>query len=1063
MSTIDEEQRTQPLRSNRPPSLNGPFPPLQPLAFSKQKSPQGYQQTQFPPSPSTEFPLSPTIAISGVSNEYAFQRNSGTPSISSIEASPVRSAAFDLPKEKNVVDTTKLHSGNLQRSASAQEYSKTKSVHRTLSGSSYQESPIEPTLSAKSTPALFGNPVETNAADWGEFFCLSEEFINSLDPAMVRLQHEIHHLISTEENYVQSVQVFLEIFGNGLSDTLPTGAEDFRHNAFVSLEQVLALNDKVLLKAFKEEQGRNGPMLKFKSKAVMEWAMAVREPLLWFAECHPHASNVIRIQSKTNERFKAFIEHGSAESTRKVRKEFSALFECTHLRFGQYQLILKSIQKQIRKLDEKDPEIDAIDEIMQYLNKTMSIYNETQGRVGDQIQVMNLEKALSYKNPSEKVDLKLTEDFEQMPHKILYQSKVMMKKSEIDSMENLEMILLDHYLLLVNVKNEMSVQVVYKPIHLELLAIESGADDPMFKRSAKAVVNKLTRNKSEATNSHSNSMRRSTAASTQSANTPTSRNSSISSEGYFSRRSVVGMQEYSAGGGGFIAQNNDMIYPIKLRNLATEQKYYICTSSEITRREWVKRLCSAKEDYSRRAQELNLNPISLRIIDSTSFGYPITDKTTVLTNGNPVQVALANYGAPPASPATPMSPASSMSAGSQNAVTGKFKSVATINCALEVIYNGMRVIFLGLEDSIYGCFVPEPGSPINWVQVTMLPHVTRLEMVKDENFFFVLSERTLYAYKSNEILLSIISAGQRSTVLKVSAPIIISTTVDCFKAGNLSQKPYVFYSAFTSKSTVTVLEFAGKETQKRSSRLFFKTKTIGNGEFKESDSLFTPTENGHIEFFNKTFCIYTTNSFEVMNLERKKPQTIPTEESILTIAQRQGLQVDQAESLKKQISMGRPIYMAKFQAQYGVNRTSHNILVYHKLAIICDALGDLASASMVKYQVHKIKAARLWYPYLFLFSDRVIEIHRLTGRADISELVQVITGRDIKLLGASGDGSGALGMNIYNRGASRLDENTPRVIVSMAHPENPANVLLMEFELNEKVTQIQRRNSLVYA
>lgn len=918
---------------------------------------------------------------------------------------------------------------------------------------------VVPINTTQSAPDIYGESPKTNSADWAEFYKLLPEYTSGLEPALVALQHEIHHLISTEENYVKCTRVFIQVFGNGLSDTLSdapkntfdSGMEKFRQRTFVSLEHVLDLNDKFLLKALKEEQGRNGPFLTFPSAAFMDWAQLVREPILWYAECYPHASETVRVQSKVNPRFKAFLEHGSVESMRKVGKEFSALFENTRTRFGQYSLILKTMQKQIRKIDSNDPQIAEINEIMDIISGTMLIYNEIQGRIGDEIQTTNLDRALYFKNKEDYVDLQLL-NFEKMPHRIEYRSEVMFKRSEIDFMEKLEMILLDHYLLLVSVKSDTNYHVTTKPIHLELLAIESGADDPMFKSSAKAVVNRLSRNKSEA---HSHESRRGTVSSITSLTSPLSRDNSISGEnGHFVRRSIGGMSEYSSGGGGFLAPNNDMIYPIKLRNLATDQKYYICTTSEITRSEWMKRIVAAKERYSERAVNLNLDPLSLRVLDCTYFGYVAPEKTSMLTKGNPVQVAF--------------SAVSQHTAGLVSSSTPKsygVKQITNVNCALEIFSNGMRLMLLGLDCGVYGCQVKSPGLRLNWKKLITLQNVTRLEAVVERNSLFILSEKTLLAYKLHEIILGSI---ETQTALAISPPITVSTAVDCFKAGILDGNPYVFHSVFSKKSTVTVLKFADGTPNKRQSGLFsFRNKTIGKGELINVDSLFTPTENSHIEFFNKTFCIYTANSFEIMDLKHQRPESVPIAGSISALANKNEISVEYAEELRKQISLGRPIHLAKFQKQPGPQRPSFNILCYHKFALICNAYGDLASAKLIRYQVHKIQAARLWYPYLITFSSRVIEVYKLTGGADVFELVQVITGRRIKLLDSSGDGSGARGditggSGVGTKGLNGGEDGRSRIIFSMAHPQIPTNQAILEMQLNDTISRDQRMNSLAY-
>lgn len=989
---------------------------------------------------------------------------------------PINSTENPSEDSHSSFDAEKIQQNALlQRTFSAPDYSRASSIHRNSSTSSYQPSIITPCTTTQSTPELYGSKVDLNSADWGTFYNLTEEYLATLDTPTVMLQNEIHNLIMTEENYVVNTRVFLQVFGNGLADTLDSGREKFRQDAFVTLESVLEVNEQMLLKPLKADQEEHGPMLSFQVETVKNWAAAVREPILFYAQRHPYASEVVSTQKQSNERFKAFIDHGSAETTKQVRKEFSSLFENTRTRFGQYHMMFAAILKQMKKLDPEDPMISDIEECIAECRETLKQYNEIQGRIGSQLELARLEKSLRYKYAEDRIDLNLSSG----DHEVVYRGKVKLKREvEVD---NLEMILLDHFLLLISIKSDSHYIVTTKPIHLELLALESGTDDPMFKSSALAVVNKLTRNKSDANTPLSPNLnagpRQNSVSSTASAPATAQLSSAPSSSSLQTSRlqkssgslsSMPPTTEYYTNV--TLNQNNNMIYPIKIRNLATDQKYYVCTTSEITRKEWVKRICEAKARYSKRAFELRQEPLSLRIVDGTSFGYSQFDmpKGSIFTKDNALARALEEHKANMANMPPPLSSTTtSASIATTNTLTpiasgasstptpqvistrlqlSGIKSVSSILCSGDVIYNNMRILFLGLNEGLWGCHIKDTDSPLNWVQIGSSLKVSRIEAVEDKNMLFVLSEKTLYLYKFNEVVLKILTSSgiQSHTKVAVSPPTILDQNVDCFKAGMLSSKPHLFYSTYTNKSTVTVLEITGKEQQKKSSRLFgFKNKTHGN-EFKESDWLFTPTRNREITFFNSTFCIHTDFSFEVMNLEHKQPCSIPTEGSIARVAKKQGLPEPQIEMFRKRVTESRPISISKVPSRHHGANGNDFLLCYHKLAIMCNALGDLESAVCINY-IRKISAAHVLFPYLVTFSDRIIEIRKLTGGPEVHQLVQVVTGRDIRMLGFGGGNDANL---------------VPRLVFAMAHPEQPQRQIILEFVMNKDVTDDQSNNSL---
>ena len=184
-----------------------------------------------------------------------------------------------------------------------------------------------------------------------------------------------------------------------------------------------------------------------------------------------------------------------------------------------------------------------------------------------------------------------------------------------------------------------------------------------------------------------------------------------------------------------------------------------------------------------------------------------------------------------------------------------------------------------------------------------------------------------------------------------------------------------------------------------------------------------------------------------MNLERKQPSTIPISGSIEKTGRKQGLPESDVEHLKKRVNESRPVAINKVPSRAvgprGVSIGNDFLLCYHKFAIMCDALGDLDTAVPIDY-LRKITAAHVWYPYLITFSDRVIEVHELTGGADVHQLVQVVTGRDIRMLGHF------------------ASETAPRLVFAMAHPEQRQRQLILEFTLNKNVKHNQIDNTLSY-
>lgn len=901
---------------------------------------------------------------------------------------------------------------------------------------------LAPTATSQSVPELHNNTTLSagKSQSWEEFYQFSADHVDTLDRHMAALQREIHFFITSEENYVNCAKTFIQVFDT-LGDTLPKAHDqaEFKRCAIDSVQQVADLNDRLLLKPLKEEQSRSGPFLDFPVAAVKTWIAAVKEPLLIHANGYQHANAIYRQHRSTNPRFQAYLASGSHESVRRVRADFSHLFETTRTRFPQYLLQLERIKKFTARVGTNYHAVNAIGECISELTGLMQEYNETHGRVHREVTMAGLDQAIRYKNAEDKVNLDLCGPFN---HELVYQGKVSLKRHDMDTLEdNIDLLILDHFILLAK-QDSAGLVVLYKPIHMDLLAIENVSDEAMYRRTAMHLASKMTRTRSDGTrpvspllaptvspNTRSDSVT-SAAASVTATMSQTSRNSSIATtETHSHRRSLSAALDPTA-----IA---DLVFPIKIRNLATDQKFYVCVGKQIEREVLAKTLLAAKERYSDRVRQLGFEPFGFRVVDNGDmFRYAVPVKATVAARANPVDRALQDFVAD--------------SGAALQVPTAVLPG--TIQCALKIKYSDkLELVLVGLDTA--GLFAAQlhpdlPARPLNWTPIAAHTSVTELQAALPMNRLFVLADRILHAYKLNEVLLTVLSTASSSltlTHLNMTPAVQLAYAVDCFKAGELDSKPYLFYSVFAAKSTITVLTPADASPVKKPSRFSRLTtssktqKTVAGGEFQQFDMLFTPTPNTAIQLFNKTFCVLTTETFEVLSLGRLVPQAIPTPHSVERLAGLDGVR-----------RLGKPLYIAKFAAPGTPTTTAAStltVLVYTKSAIICTAHGDLLTPTPLCFQaVGGITAAFVWSPYLVTVSARLIEVYRLTPFARdgrVGELVQVITGRNMTLLGHA---------------TTTMGEEW--AVVGMAHPECTSRQVVLEFKGNEDVKEDQRMNPL---
>lgn len=960
-----------------------------------------------------------------------------------------------------------VHTTNLNRTVSAPAAAIAPNILALQDNQVQRSSSLSLQLSASGTddvvpsiPELIPeSEMKMNSSDWAEHYNITPEIMAEYDPNVIKLQYEIHNFIDTENNYVRNTRVFLEVFKDGLPKTLLDGGDMFKQDAFDTLEKIYETSKTKLLEPLLEDQKNQGPFLTFNCDAVYEWVLAIKDPVLHYAARHPYSVEVVNAQKINNLRFKNFINEGSRKTITKVKKDFESLFENTRTRFGQYHLLFEKIQERISKIDANDPQVATLQKCIDESKGILKQYNEIQGRIGTQLQLRNLEKSL-LPSSTDLMDGVYLNDEER---EILHEGMVEVKESDaILSYETTKMILLDHFLIMGHPKGD-KLEIEHKPIHLELLVIESVQDDPTFK----GLVSKFTRG------------------------TGSVRQTSVGSSPALASNSSTGMSSPAASTSEYytnitIAQNNNLIYLIKIRDMSTYQSYYIYVKSEIERKEWVKRISHAKESYSKKARESKYDPLSIKVIDSNSFGRLESTKPPkkyLFLGESPLFRAFAEYknitstspghlktsqsdvvvksasstASTTASKRMSLSPGSSAVSrfNSTNTLPPSrqgYKSASYISCAADVFYGDIRILLLGLNGTLFACQIQPNGLPLHWIKISEFLKVKKIQALMDKNMLFILTEeKMLCYYKLNEVIMNVLSQGSvhTATHVKISKPTIVNQNVESFESGKLGDKYYLFFSVYSNRSTITIFEVKPEDEKGKMSKKFsFKSKHSGL-DFKTFDELFTPTRNKGFTIFNSTFCVHTESSFEVMRVNNPHPRTLPEPSSIQAIGRLQNLPEEEISSLKRRILETKDfktIIIDRVKpTDIGIptEYSSRNdfILVYNKFALICDDQSRLRTAKKIDF-LQKITDAHVWYPYLITFSDRLIEIRMLTQKPDVHRLVQVVTGTEIRMLG-------------FNKERETL-------VFAMLHPENSSRQVILEFIRNKHVDTEQERNTLGY-
>jgi len=163
--------------------------------------------------------------------------------------------------------------------------------------------------------------------------------------------------------------------------------------------------------------------------------------------------------------------------------------------------------------------------------------------------------------------------------------------------------------------------------------------------------------------------------------------------------------------------------------------------------------------------------------------------------------------------------------------------------------------------------------------------------------------------------------------------------------------------------------------------------------------------------FHSSIAICSQKGFEILNLDRKQPMSIPTD-----------IDAPHVVGIAQKLSGQRPLGMFRLSDQ-------EFLLCFEMYAVYINKHGDISRSAILEF-VGKARTAALFGPYIILFDSDFVEIRN----ANNGRLRQVISGRDVKCLD-DGENGGS--------GGKRA------VKISMQHPEIEKNQIVVELVLNE--------------
>ncbi|KAI1348050.1 CNH domain-containing protein [Xylaria sp. FL0043] len=850
----------------------------------------------------------------------------------------------------------------------------------------------------------------TKTLDWASFYKLTKESIEDKSKHEIKRQNILHECITTEESYMDQLEVLRHLYRDRLVATQPriiaeSRMEKFVNAVFGKADAVQLVNKDHLLAQMKYRQREQGPWLTGLSDIFREWVRKARTPYIEYAASFTYASFLIRRESDRNVMFRQFLENVTRDP-RSKRLNYDTYIKSPITRLQRYPLLLESVLKEmLQDSEEKTNMIKAIEEIKAVAHECDAKVAEMEKKVA----MIELDQMLVLR-PGFHADLNL----DHLGRELILQGDLQRMGSKGVRWVDTHALLFDHYLILAksittrDARQEKKYDVSKEPIPMPLLFLESSQDDPISKQ--KGIATPLTRSTNPGSDTRLNKI-----ASNGNDRPGLEHTATSSSVGSGMNR----LAPLNAGDG-----EGKILYPFRVKHLGHEV-YTLFASSAQMRQDWCDRIIEAKTRHAKALHAQNAEPFKLRVMADSAFAYDSISGVGkymggVHIRGTPLDRAireLEDTFGPGRGPA-PI-------------------SRAAVYCATGFSAFGRNMVAVGTD---VGVCIAEASDQRGWTKTISAARVTQIAVLEEFSVVLVLSDRNLISYPL-DVVSPPANFPTSSRDNPRRSPQKLAKDVAFFATARMKDRMLVFYKRKENlHSTFKVLEPVYQKATEKKSRLFGGSRRIGSGAtetFRDYDDFYLPVECYSLNIFQSYIAIATAKGFELMTLDKKIPMSIPDarQPAIANIASR--------------VRDQRPLGMFRLNDQ-------EYILAYEDCAVYVDKHGDVSRSVIMEYsgKQKKAKGATMYGQYLVLFNDDYVEVRN----AENGRLRQIIAGRDVRVLdygvrGPTGGFYNSNGHGARTNGAENGSDSKGTVKIAMAHPEVAGQQILLEMLLNNGHTE----------
>ncbi|CAI5757747.1 unnamed protein product [Candida verbasci] len=415
----------------------------------------------------------------------------------------------------------------------------------------------------------------------------------------------------------------------------------------------------------------------------------------------------------------------------------------------------------------------------------------------------------------------------------------------------------------------------------------------------------------------------------------------------------------------------DQDYQFKVRYAGRSKKnsFTFGTKSEREKYDWINFIKLAKESLSKKTKPSN--PYKVQLISNTCFGYEFNNrilKLQILDQFDPIyQLCLDSQ-----EKLNKLGILDSIYANSRNRIV-----FSRVLCMNSFDYLGSKFTLIGLSNGLYMC-----ESKSHWKKIMNGSDFTKIYTDTNLNLIITLNDKQLKYYPIYQFINVYYEKDSNITSILLS-----NESVSFFSMSKHKNITMLFYAKRKTNSTVTHFKVLIPETDNNG--IFSR--------FKDEKKFYIEAECYGISIFNSSFTVFTNKGFEVLELDKLIPRTVPDLPTEIVHSPDQSYSKKAntvIETIKKLISSSnvKPLGMFK------LNNNTEFLLVYNEFAIFINKHGKLSRSSILIFEF-KVKYTKFTNNHLFIINDECVEVLSISDFVKGSnKLIQVVTGKDIRLI-----------------------------------------------------------------